>query len=100
MLFAGAQWPQTRKAGLRYPASKTTEKENTMSNTEIVRAWKDPEYRSTLNLVPAHPAGQIELTDPDLDGSAAKVGGFGPETERHNVTGTCKTFSTHHKCGC
>jgi mersacidin/lichenicidin family type 2 lantibiotic len=49
-----------------------------MSNTDIVRAWKDPEYRSTLNYMPTHPAGQIELADPDLIGSAARVRGFGP----------------------
>jgi len=42
-----------------------------MSNAEIIRAWKDPEYRSTLGVVPTHPAGLIELPDPDLGGSAA-----------------------------
>jgi len=56
-----------------------------MSNVDIVRAWKDPEYRLTLNEMPPHPAGQIELADPDLDGSTAvKSGGF---------------HHTHHNCG-
>jgi mersacidin/lichenicidin family type 2 lantibiotic len=41
-----------------------------MSNAEIIRAWKDPVYRSTLTVVPAHPAGLIELTPRDLGGGA------------------------------
>ena len=36
-----------------------------MSNLEIVRAWKDPQFRATLgDAMPDHPAGQIELPDP------------------------------------
>ena len=43
-----------------------------MSHQHIIRAWKDPEYRQSLNeaeqaLLPPHPAGHIELTDADLD---------------------------------
>ncbi len=42
-----------------------------MSKLNIIRAWKDPLYRSTLSaaqkaLVPEHPAGLVELTDEDL----------------------------------
>jgi len=42
-----------------------------MSITDIIRAWKDEEYRRSLSaetqaLVPPHPAGQIELTDAEL----------------------------------
>jgi mersacidin/lichenicidin family type 2 lantibiotic len=38
---------------------------------EIIRAWKDPEYRLRLSaaekaLLPDHPAGSIELTDAAL----------------------------------
>ena len=37
-----------------------------MSNLEIVRAWKDPQFRPTLgDAMPDHPAGQIELLDPE-----------------------------------
>ena len=39
-----------------------------MSTADIIRAWKDPEYRSTLSVTPAHPAGLIELADRDLGG--------------------------------
>ena len=43
-----------------------------MSHQHIIRAWKDPEYRLSLNeaeqaLLPPHPAGHIELTDANLD---------------------------------
>ena len=43
-----------------------------MSQQHIIRAWKDPEYRQSLNaaeqaLLPPHPAGHMELTDADLD---------------------------------
>jgi mersacidin/lichenicidin family type 2 lantibiotic len=42
---------------------------------KIIRAWKDPEYRQTLNeeeqeLLPENPAGAIELTDEELDMAA------------------------------
>jgi mersacidin/lichenicidin family type 2 lantibiotic len=45
-----------------------------MSNDDIIRAWKDPAYRSCLNakereLLPANPAGTID------DGKLAEVTG-------------------------
>jgi mersacidin/lichenicidin family type 2 lantibiotic len=41
-------------------------------NIDIVRAWKDEEYRSSLSaeqqaLLPANPAGELELSDADLE---------------------------------
>jgi mersacidin/lichenicidin family type 2 lantibiotic len=46
-----------------------------MSKRQTIRAWKDPEFRSSLNdtersALPAHPAGLIELTDTELQGAA------------------------------
>lgn len=45
-----------------------------MSAIDIIRAWKDADYRSNLSAaelaqLPLHPAGQIELEDaePDLN---------------------------------
>jgi mersacidin/lichenicidin family type 2 lantibiotic len=43
-----------------------------MSHLDIIRAWKDEEYRSSLSdaeriLLPDHPAGLIELTKAELD---------------------------------
>ncbi len=43
-----------------------------MSKVDIIRAWKDEEYRSSLSeaeraKLPEHPAGVIELTDVELE---------------------------------
>jgi mersacidin/lichenicidin family type 2 lantibiotic len=48
-----------------------------MSKLDIIRAWKDEEYANSLTdvqraMLPANPAGIIELTDQDLH--AAKGG--------------------------
>lgn len=42
-----------------------------MSLNHIIDAWRDEEYRETLNaevrsLLPENPAGEIELTEADL----------------------------------
>ena len=34
-----------------------------MKKTDIIRAWKDPEYRASLEGVPMSPAGLVELGD-------------------------------------
>ncbi|MGK7901367.1 MAG: mersacidin/lichenicidin family type 2 lantibiotic, partial [Hormoscilla sp.] len=46
-----------------------------MSNIDIIRAWKDKDYRDGLSeeekaQLPAHPAGLIELTDEDMSSMA------------------------------
>jgi len=46
-----------------------------MSHVDIVRAWKDPEYRRSLSeaeleKLPTHPAGLIELKDTEIDSVA------------------------------
>ncbi|HEY7124228.1 MAG TPA: mersacidin/lichenicidin family type 2 lantibiotic [Ktedonobacterales bacterium] len=61
-----------------------------MSSFDIVRAWKDAEYRQSLSaeeqaLLPEHPAGAIELTDEDLDRLA------GAQTEWVATAGCCPT---------
>jgi mersacidin/lichenicidin family type 2 lantibiotic len=43
-----------------------------MSKVDIIRAWKDPSYRASLSAeereaLPAHPAGNVELSDDDMD---------------------------------
>ena len=43
-----------------------------MSNQDIIRAWKDEEYRLSLSeaeraLLPEHPAGLIELAGAEID---------------------------------
>ncbi|MCC5643627.1 mersacidin/lichenicidin family type 2 lantibiotic [Nostoc sp. CHAB 5824] len=44
-----------------------------MSNEDIIRAWKDEEYRNSLSeeqraQLPQNPAGLIELTDAEMEG--------------------------------
>jgi mersacidin/lichenicidin family type 2 lantibiotic len=46
-----------------------------MSNQDIIRAWKDEEYRQSLSeaeraLLPEHPAGLIEVSGAEIDGGA------------------------------
>jgi mersacidin/lichenicidin family type 2 lantibiotic len=53
-----------------------------MSKLDIIRAWKDPDYRLSLTdsdraKLPAHPAGLIELSDVDL-GARYSVGHLRP----------------------
>ncbi len=43
-----------------------------MSHQDIIRAWKSAEFRSSLSeaeraMMPAHPAGVLELADSELD---------------------------------
>lgn len=54
-----------------------------MSNFDIIRAWKDEDYRATLSQeqldsLPENPAGLIELKDEDmssLSGGCTTCGG-------------------------
>ena len=41
-----------------------------MRSEDIIRAWKDESYRATLDEMPAHPAGMLELEDADLEAVA------------------------------
>jgi mersacidin/lichenicidin family type 2 lantibiotic len=47
-----------------------------MSQTEIIRAWKDPNYRSMLSAqelaaLPPHPSSVVAVTDQELSGEAS-----------------------------
>jgi mersacidin/lichenicidin family type 2 lantibiotic len=58
-----------------------------MSPRDIIRAWKDEEFRLNLSeaeraLLPAHPAGLIALEDAELDQVA------GAHSEQGNCTCT------------
>ncbi|WP_067625256.1 mersacidin/lichenicidin family type 2 lantibiotic [Alicyclobacillus acidiphilus] len=50
-----------------------------MTNEQIVKAWKDPEFRSTLENVPYHPAGDIAAMN-------AIHGDVQPETTPTTIT--------------
>lgn len=50
-----------------------------MREHDVIRAWIDPEYRSTLNAdalsrLPSHPSGLIELTDETLASASGLAG--------------------------
>jgi mersacidin/lichenicidin family type 2 lantibiotic len=65
-----------------------------MSNINIIRAWKDEAYRTSLSeaeraALPANPAGVLELADTDL----ADVNGGFPWT---TITVTILTVSSHN----
>jgi mersacidin/lichenicidin family type 2 lantibiotic len=50
-----------------------------MSNLDIIRAWKDEEFRRNLTdeqraQLPGHPSGAIEIEDPDIWDSTGVVG--------------------------
>jgi mersacidin/lichenicidin family type 2 lantibiotic len=59
-----------------------------MSNIDIIRAWKDEKYRSSLNdeqrsQLPKNPAGTIELSDSVMENL---VGGVSPQTFGRDCT--------------
>jgi mersacidin/lichenicidin family type 2 lantibiotic len=68
----------------------------TMSNIDIIRAWKDESYRLSLSaaeraLLPENPAGPVELSDADLTGA----GGEGPSLMGSTIiTSLCGSFCT------
>ena len=46
-----------------------------MSTAELIRAWKDPEFRATLgDAMVDHPAGQMEVADRGLENADEKLG--------------------------
>lgn len=49
-----------------------------MSTPDVIRGWKDEEYRQSLSveqraMLPQHPAGVIELSDEELDVAGGTV---------------------------
>jgi mersacidin/lichenicidin family type 2 lantibiotic len=67
-----------------------------MSHRDIIRAWKDAEFRSSLSeaeraMLPSHPAGSIELADPELERTSARASGL-------RVKSTLKAGSQGVKC--
>jgi len=70
---------------------------------DIVRAWKDEAYRQGLNeeqlrVLPANPAGELELTDTQLAsviGGSGGGGGYGDGPTHPNV---CTRSSVSKSC--
>ena len=63
-----------------------------MTKLEIIRAWKDEEYFSSLSepervLLPQNPAGLVEVSDEDLGGAQ----GGTTTTITYSILGSCYT---------
>jgi len=68
-----------------------------MHKSDLIRAWKDPVYRSSLDAaklgaLPAHPAGMIELQDEELRAASGAL--------TTNFACTMHTFGQWVACGC
>lgn len=62
-----------------------------MPNTHVVRAWKDPKYRASLDAtalegMPANPAGTIETSD-------AKMRAAGSNQQQLTTAWFCTLFT-------
>jgi mersacidin/lichenicidin family type 2 lantibiotic len=72
-----------------------------MSHENIIRAWKDENFREGLNEMeqlhlPEHPAGLVELSDVDLRSAGGAVGGTGITVD--SVMATCNGCITEYNC--
>jgi mersacidin/lichenicidin family type 2 lantibiotic len=61
--------------------AESPERRKPMPHRDIIRAWKDAEFRSSLSeaeraMLPIHPAGSIDLDDPGLGRSSARASGL------------------------
>lgn len=70
-----------------------------MSPNQIVRAWKNGEFRAHLSAesaasVPAHPVGEIDLADSLFE----LAGGQDSRTEYFESLGCCQGFTQAGKC--
>ena len=70
-----------------------------MVEADVVRAWKDPIYRASLNAetlarIPSNPAGTVELSDDQLKAAA----GFDDIIVPTFRTCTEYTFRRYHCC--
>jgi len=85
------------------------ERKGTQMNLDIVRAWKDEEYRQSLSEeerrnLPGNPVGEIELTDADLE---TVYGGWhkhrssgrgGNSNNCHNNSNVCSGICVSFQC--
>lgn len=68
--------PDTINPPKQLRVCRSSRRESSMSDLDIVRAWKDEEFRLSLTddqraMLPSHPAGPIEL-DEELELDSAK----------------------------
>jgi mersacidin/lichenicidin family type 2 lantibiotic len=56
-----------------------------MSQVDVVRAWRDPQYRRSLSAeqlecLPTHPAGRVQVDAKDLRTASGISAEFAPQT--------------------
>ncbi|MGT8956981.1 mersacidin/lichenicidin family type 2 lantibiotic [Bacillus cereus] len=71
--------PEQTAALFKNALSWAREMQNLYLDINIVRAWKNPDYRRTLeivelDLIPAHPAGDIDLSGTELSREISALG--------------------------
>lgn len=83
-----------------------------MTRVDVIRAWKDEDYRLSLSaaeqaVLPENPAGIIDLSDTELAGVAGGYEDmlFEAASERMLTLGCCKGFTTDtcvcsYTCNC
>ena len=67
-----------------------------MNEENIIRAWKDKDFRNSLtedelNLLPSNPAGMIDISDAELE---MANGGNVASTEMFLTLGCCNGFTS------
>ena len=75
-----------------------------MTPFDVVRAWKDAKYRRSLTdeqraMLPANPAGPVELSDDELKMAGGLASGVGPVLTTA-LTCTMYSFLGWKACGC
>ncbi|MET8454232.1 mersacidin/lichenicidin family type 2 lantibiotic [Streptomyces sp. NPDC005209] len=60
---------------------------------DVVRAWKDPEYRETLAVPPDHPSGGYGLAQLDMSELAIAAGAGSQSVLTIGCCGTPATFT-------
>ncbi|MFL5357706.1 mersacidin/lichenicidin family type 2 lantibiotic [Archangium sp.] len=73
-----------------------------MSNIDVVRAWKDEQYRMSLSeteraSLPENPDGMVDLTELDLEGVSG--GGCGSEISIARTSCCCASTVATACCG-
>lgn len=91
--FQTGKEPERMVALFRNTLCWVQEMHNLLSNINIIRAWKDPDYRRTLEIaeldfLPDHPAGDIVLSSPEFRDTIPEW--MVPETD-YNCTYQCNT---------
>jgi mersacidin/lichenicidin family type 2 lantibiotic len=70
-----------------------------MSRVDVVRAWRDPQYRRSLSreqraALPRNPAGEVQVSEQELQAAS----GAGPETGVQTTAWFCTLYTFLARC--